>query len=164
MLEIQKNLRFSDSRIVAVSSHPKSVSGNHLHYIYYSYPIYTRKGSRNFFNVNSNVMTCAEAQKYLNWSRTSFNRNKALTLHIFPSRPLLNCFGNSEAERGEIFQNVIRTAVKRLPVEAKLSLKWIAVVDANRYQPRGMGIIPRTVFDTETQQFKTVKNSFQDLF
>lgn len=160
MLEIQENLRFSDSRIVAVSSHPKFVSGNHLHYIYYSYPIYARKGFRNFFNVNSNVMTCAKAQKYLDWSRTSFNRNKILTLHIFPSRPLLNCFGKSEAERGEVFQSVIREAVKRLLVEANLFLKWIAAVDASRYQPRGIVVIPKTVFDVETRQFKTVKNCF----
>lgn len=109
-------------------------------------------------------MTSTEARHYLKWSRISFKKNKVLILYIYPSRPLFNCLGHSETESEMVFQNVIREAVDQLMIEAQLSMKWVAAVNANHRQPFGMVIIPKLIFDDETWQFKLVKNCFPKPF
>jgi hypothetical protein len=164
MFEVQDNLRFSNKRIVAVSNHYKRLPDSHLQYLYYQYPTRKEKGFRNFFNVDSDKVTCAEARKYLIWLNNTFLKYRVLKLYVFPSCSLFNCFGSSEVERESAFQNVIRQSVERLLTEAKLSLRWIAAVDANRFEPFGVVVLSREIFDVETSEFYAVKNCFPKSF
>lgn len=164
MFEVQDNLRFSNKRIVAVSKHYKFLTDSHLQSLYYRYPIRKGKGFRNFFNVNSDKVTCAEARKHLIWLNNTSIKYRILKLFVFPSYSLFNCFGNLETERESVFQNVIRESVERLLTEAKLPLRWIAAVDANQFEPFGIVILSREIFDVETSEFYTVKNCFPKYF
>lgn len=164
MFEAQGNLRFSNKRIVAVSSRYKHLSDSHLQSLYYRYPARKGKGFRNFFNSESDKIACTEARKHLIWLRNTLLKYRVLKLFVFPSCSLFNCFGEAETERETAFQNVIRASVERLLNEAKLPLRWIAAVDADRFEPFGVIILSREIFDLEASEFYTVKNCFPKSF
>ncbi len=164
MLETQGNFLFADHRIIIVTAHLRIATKSNLDFIYYRYSNYAKNGFRNFFNLHSDKMTCTEARKFLEWDNIYFNRTKILTLHFFPSHPLLNCFGSSEEEREKVFRNIIRETVERLMTEAKLSLNWVAAVDVNSYEPRGIVVMHKMIFDAKKSKFKVLKHCFPKSF
>jgi hypothetical protein len=109
-------------------------------------------------------MTCAEARKHLFFTNSPFTRHKILKLFIFPSRSLFNCFKNLKIERELAVQNVIRKSVERLLIETKSPLRWVAAVDSSPFQPFGMVILLREIFNVETLQFQIVKNCLPQSF
>jgi hypothetical protein len=180
-----RNLVYAESRIITVSRWRKRNSDYHLRCVYYINEVGNDKGFHNFFNENLDVMDYPQARKYLNWKapkeikRPYITRkqrmagyteeaheaqNKYLSLRVYPSSKFYYAVGNSQQERESVFRDAIRQSMIRLITETKIPLKWVAAVNASASYMVGIIIIPKTIFDGETNQSVVVKNCFPPSF